>query len=166
MDYSKYFPVREYYSKYIVPINPNRYKDTSDKMVCPVHNDHDPSLGIVKSKTVGEVCHCFGCNYWGTVVELHQKVNIRHFKKYMSEEEALKDLCRIFGVDYDKLPKEDGLGSKDKGIRQEVALSEALEEFDIGDFGYLIRKGKMEGRGLAYYNALMMTMVDRVKEAE
>ena len=166
MNYSKYFPVREYYEKYVIPINPNRYRMTTDKMVCPVHNDHDPSLGIIRSKSDGEVCHCFGCNFWGNIVELHQKINRRHFKKYLSDEEAKKDLCRIFNIDYNSLPKEVNEGTIEKGLRQEIALNQAIEGFDIGDFKYLIQEGKKNKKGLNYFNTLMMVMVNEVKESE
>lgn len=165
MNYSKYFPVREYYQKFIIPINPQRYKMTSDKMVCPVHNDHDPSLGTVKSKD-GETCHCFGCNFWGNVVELHQRVNSRHFKKYMSDEEAKKDLCRIFDISYDSLPVEEDSSTLEKGLRQEIELGKAIERFDIGDFQQLITEGKRKKKGVAYFNTLTMMMISEIKEDE
>ena len=166
MNYSKYFPVREYYRKYIIPINPNRYRDTSDKMVCPVHDDHDPSLGIIHSKKDGEICHCFGCNFWGNIVELHQRVNRRLFKKYLSEEEAIKDLCRIFKIDYNTLPKEVSTKDLEKGLRQEIALNEALEGFDIGDFKQMIIEGKRNKKGITYFNTLMMIAINELKEVE
>lgn len=165
MNYNNYFPIVEYYKKVVVPINPSRYIMKSDKMfVCPVHNDHDPSLGLIKSKK-GDTCHCFGCNFWGNVVELHQRVMKRHKKKYLSEDEAIRDLCRIFNVDYEKVPKAEGIeGIKDKSIRQEIALDESLEKFDIGDFQRLIYEGKVEGRPIGYFNALVMTMIDSLEE--
>lgn len=168
MDYSKYFPVREYYRKYIIPINPSRYRESSTgkMMVCPVHNDHDPSLGIVHLKKEGEICHCFGCNYWGNVVELHQRVNRRLFKKYLSEEDAIRDLCKIFEIDYNTLPKEVSVKDLERGLRQEIALNEALEGFDIGDFKQMITEGKKKKKGIAYFNTLMMMAVNEVKESE
>lgn len=165
MNYNKYFPIVDYYKKVVVPINPERYKVKSDKMfVCPVHNDHDPSLGLIKSKN-GDTCHCFGCNFWGNVVELHQRVSKRHFKKYLSEEEAVEELCKIFNVPFDELPKEGLDNIKDKGTRQEVALLEAIDDFDIGDFQRLIYEGKLQKRSIGYFNAVVMTMVDSCNES-
>lgn len=166
MNYSKIFPIRDYYQKYIVPINPGRYRMSSDKMVCPLHDDHDPSLGIVYSKTEGESCHCFGCNFWGNIVELHQRVNRRHFKRYLSDEEAIKDLCRIFDISYDSVPKDVDISTLDKGIRQEIELEKALEGFDIGDFKNLIFQGKKTKKGIAYFNTITMMMVDEVKREQ
>lgn len=161
MDYSKLFPIRDYYNKYIVPINPGRYKETATTMVCPVHNDHDPSLGIIKSKSDGEICHCFGCNFWGNVVELHKRVNRRHFKKYLSDEEAKKELCGIFGVDYGSLPDEKG--SRDKYVIQEALLDESINKFDISDFKYMLLDGKRKGKKINYFNTLLMVMTNEVK---
>lgn len=164
MNYNPYFPIREYYEKVVVPINPDRYKVKSGKMfVCPVHNDHDPSLGLIPSKN-GDICHCFGCNFWGNVVELHQKVSKKHFKKYLSEEEAVRDLCKIFRVNIEDLPVGDISDIKDKDERRELALDEAIENFDIGDFQRLIYEGKVQGRPIGYFNAVVMTMVDSCNE--
>jgi len=166
MNYKKYFPVREYYKKYIIPLDSSKFKETKDKMVCPLHNDHDPSLGTVNSKTEGEICHCFGCNFWGNIIELHQRINRKYYKKYLSDDEAKKDLCRLFNVDYDKLPIEDTSKVLDREIRQDMELNKALERFDIGDFNQLIVEGKRQRKGIAYFNTLMMTMLSEVKATE
>lgn len=163
MNYNKYFPIREYYEKVVIPINPSKYKIKSGKMfVCPVHNDHDPSLGIIKSKK-GDICHCFGCNFWGNVVELHQRVSKRHFKKYLSEEEAIAELCKIFNIKRESLPVTGSNANKEEV--QELALDEAIDNFDIGDFQRLIYEGKKEKRPIGYFNAVVMTMVDACNKA-
>jgi len=164
MNYNNYFPIVEYYKKVVVPINPDRYKVKSDKMfVCPVHNDHDPSLGLIPSKS-GDTCHCFGCNFWGDVVELHQRVSRRLLKKYLSEDDAIHDLCKIFNVDYKSLPLDSNGGGLDKGLKQEVALNDAMGNFDIGDFKHLVYEGKRQKRPIGYFNALVMTMIDSCRE--
>lgn len=161
VDYSKIFPVREYYEKFIIPINPSKYRFGSNgKMVCPVHGDHDPSLGVMDSG----ICHCFGCNFWGDTIELHQRVMRRHFNKYLPNEEAKKELCRILGLDYSKLPKDDI--PDDKGLRQELAIDRAIESFDVSDFKYMITEGKRQKKGIAYFNTLMMVMTNELKEKE
>lgn len=170
MDYSKYFSVIDYYERFVIPLNPSRYKVKSDKMmVCPCHNDHDPSLGIVHTKD-GELVHCFGCNFWGDIVKLHQRVNKRLLKKYLSEEEALKDLCRVMGVDYNKLPKEspegEAVGSENADLRQELELEKALDRFDLQDFKHMILEGKRNKKGVAYFNTLMMIMVNEVSKED
>lgn len=165
MNYKKYFPVREYYKKYIVPIDPGKFKTVKDKMVCPLHNDHDPSLGTVNSKAEGEICHCFGCNFWGNIIELHQKVNRKYYKKYLTDDEAKHDLCRIFDIKYESLPIEETSKVLDKDIRQEMEMARALERFDIGDFQQMIIEGKRNKSGIAYFNTLIMSMLNEVKQS-
>lgn len=163
MDYSKVFPVEEYYRKFVVPINPRLYRiSSSGKMVCPVHNDHDPSLGIVQSKSDGELVHCFGCNFWGNVVDLHRRVCKRHFKRYLSEEDAKKELCNIFNMPYSLLPKEK-TKSVDKGIKEEIGMLEAEDKFDISDYRELVLKGKLSKKPVAYFNMLLVNMISEVK---
>lgn len=167
INYNKYFPVVEYYEKYIVPINPHRYfidwKGGKPMMVCTQHNDHDPSLGIIPNKN-GDIVHCFGCNFAGNIVQFHQGVCRRLFKKVISEDEALKDLCRIFGVDYSSLPAQEK--EEDRGVSQELELAKSMERFDISDFRERILKGKREKRGVGYYNTLMMIMIDEIKRVD
>lgn len=167
VDYSKFFPIVDYYERVIIPLNRKRYYIKSGKMmVCPCHDDHDPSLGLIKSKNGEEAVHCFGCNFWGNVVDLHKRVSKRHFKKYMSDDEALHDLCNIFGVDYSILPKEVDRNSLEKDVREEVALLESLDSFNIHDFKSMILQGKKQNKGVGYFNTLVMVMVNEIKSNE
>lgn len=163
-NYSKYFPIIDYYERVVVPLNKKRYYVKSGKMmVCPCHDDHDPSLGLIKSKNGEEAVHCFGCNFWGNVVDLHKRVNKRHNKRYMSDDEALHDLCKIFGVDYNSLPKDSDKNNIDKDVREEASLLESLDCFNIHDFKSMIIKGKKERKGVGYFNSLVMIMVNELK---
>ena len=45
-------------------------------------------------------------------------------------------------------------------------MLKAFDDFDIGDYKYMISKGKKEKKGIAYYNTLMMIMTAKVKESE
>lgn len=165
VNYSKYFPIIEYYEKYVVPLNSRRYHTKGNKMmVCPLHDDHDPSLGIIFNKKRGEIFHCFGCGKWGDVVELHQGVVQRHKGIYMSYDEALRDLCRIFNISYDEIPKPDKSDDASKEIMQEIALAEAIERFDVSDYRHLFIEGKRKKKSIAYFNTLTMVMVNELKE--
>lgn len=164
MNCSEYFPILEYYRKFVQPMNPTRYRVKNSKMmVCPLHNDHDPSMGIIENKKRGEIFHCFGCGRWGDIVELHQGVMQRLKGLYLSYEESLKDLSRIFGIDYSTLPKPDKNDKGDKEIQQEIALVEAMERFDVSDYRNLFLEGKRRKKGIAYFNALTMVMVNEIK---
>lgn len=162
-DYSSYFPILEYYRLFVQPMNPSRYKIKNEKMmVCPLHNDHNPSMGIMESKSRGEVYHCFGCGSWGDVVDLHIGVMKRLKGIYMSYDEALRDLCRIFSVNYEDIPKSSEK-EEDSQILQEIALEEAMERFDVSDYRELFLEGKRKKKSIAYFNTLTMIMVNELK---
>lgn len=167
MDYGKYFPILKYYEKVVIPINPRRYHVKGEKMmVCPLHDDHDPSMGVVHSSKSGEIFHCFGCNRWGNVVELHQGVVKRLKGRYISYDESLRDLCRIFDVNYAQIKDMEERESEGSEVKREMALEEAMDRFDISDFKELFLQGKLSGRGVGYFNNLMMVMVNEIKEKE
>lgn len=164
MNYKEFFPIIDYYKRVVQPLNPSRYRVKSDKMmVCPLHDDINPSMGIIIGKDGSEKYHCFGCNRWGDVVDLHRKVSRNLFRRYLSEEEALKDLCRIFNVPIDKVvvTKET---DENADVRTEMAINEAMDRFDIGDFRNMFIDGKLKKKPLGYFNTLMMIMVSELGE--
>lgn len=165
MNYKDYFSIKDYYKKVIVPINPDRYWLKSDKMmVCPLHDDKNPSMGIIINSNGEELFHCFGCNQWGTIVDLHKKVSRRLFKKYMSDEDTLKDLCKMFSVPYDKVSKKKET-SDDKEVKDEIAINNAIERYDISDFRRMFIEGKMLKKPIGYFNTLTMMMVNEIKKS-
>ncbi len=159
MNYKKYFPVEEYYRRVVIPLNPNRFHyGSGDKMVCPLHDDHDPSLGVIETKS-GEVCHCFGCGAWCDVVDLHMRVSKIYKKKYLDRDEARKDLCNIFHVKLEELPEEGDSDGKATDERREDLIVENMSKFDISDFRYRVLDGKLKKKKIGYFNALMMSMI-------
>ncbi len=166
MDYSEKFPIIDYYKKVVMPVDRKRFWVKSDKMmVCPLHNDVNPSMGVIKSKNGEELYHCFGCNSWGNVVELHRRVSKKLFNRYLSEEDAVKDLCRIFNVKYvDVEPSEEDRFDVD--MKQDRAVQDAINNFDISDFREMLQAGKRDKKGVAYFNTLVMIMVDNLKGGE
>lgn len=47
--------------------NPNFWKDGEKLICCPVHGEHNPSMGVSVEKGV---CHCFSCDFAGDFVKL------------------------------------------------------------------------------------------------
>ena len=154
MNYGEYFPIVEYYRKVVMPKSKNYWVKSDKKMVCPLHDDVNPSMGIIYNSSGEENYHCFGCNRWGDVVDLHKKVSRRLYKKYLSDEEALKDLCRLFNVPYEKVDINNSKKIEDDDIRRELAIREAQDKYDIADFQRMFTEGKMKKKPVAYFNTI------------
>lgn len=168
IDYSKIFPLKDYYAKVVVPLDSKFSVIKADKYICCLHEDKDPSLGILHSKSSGEVFHCFGCNAWGNVIDLHKKVSYKYFGKNLDEEQAKRELCKIFGIDYNSLPKEENLGgnNRDREVKKILAFNESLNKFNFSDYKYNFIEGKLAGKGVQYFNNLMVAMIVSEKEKE
>lgn len=164
MNYSEFFSIPEYYKRVVQPINPSKYRMKSDKMmVCPLHDDVNPSMGIIRSKSGEELYHCFGCNKWGNIIDLHKRVSRVLFKRYLTEEDSLKDLCRIFGVDYNLVSSKES-EEVNEDIKVDVAINSAMERFDISDFRSMMLDGKMRKKPIGYFNTIMILAVSELKD--
>ena len=164
MDYGEKFPIEDYYRKVVIPINPRKFRISSGgKMICCLHDDTDPSLGVMKSKN-GERYHCFGCGSWGDVVDLHIKVSKKYKKKSLNREEALKELCALFKIDYSEVEENEKQIDTSEDIKREDLIKGGKSKFDISDMKYRFLDGKLKGKKIGYFNALMLTMLWEVKE--
>lgn len=166
--YSDYFPIKDYYEKVVMPLDKKFRHTRKDKFICCLHEDTDPSLGIVHSKSKGEIFHCFGCNSWGTIIDLHKRVSLKYFGRRLDDELCKRELCNIFGINYNTLPKEDYCidSCRDKDVRKELALRDSYNKFTISDFKDGIIEGKMEGKGIGFFNTLLIQMLDSFKNNE
>lgn len=168
MNYKRYFPIEEYYKKVIIPLNPKRFHyGSGGKMVCPLHSDHDPSLGVIEKKD-SEVCHCFGCGYWGDVVDLNIDINRRYKGKHLNRKESIDDLCYVFELSRGTVAEEetDVGDSRSKDTKRLDLISSKDENFDISDMRYSFLDGKLKKKGVGYFNALMMSMIYELKKKE
>lgn len=163
MDYGKYFPIAEYYKKVVVPLDKKFLNNKNDKFICCLHNDKDPSLGVINKKGKGEVFHCFGCGAWGDIIELHKKVSLIYFKKSLDTDLCKRELCEIFNIDYLSLPKDEfSVGvDTDREIRKQLAIQKSLEDFSLLDFRNSFIEGKIEGKPVSYFNTLLVRMLDK-----
>lgn len=165
IDYGEFFPIVDYYEKVVMPIDKRFLKRSKDKFVCCLHDDTDPSLGIIHSKDKGEIFHCFGCNAWGTVVDLHKRVSLRYFNKHIDEDRAILELCEIFGVNLSDLPNSSNENIEDNDIRKQLAMKNAMNTFDIAHFQHKLVEGKIEGKSIPYFNTLLVRMIDEYKKS-
>lgn len=164
-DFSK-ISIVDYYNTYVSTLS-NRLKKVANKekamMVCPLHDDTDPSMGVMHNKD-GESFHCFGCNAWGNILDLHKKVSQSYMGKYMSNEEALKDLYRVMSVAYEGsyLLEYVSEGTLENGeeVGSRIAIKQRSKQYDFSDFKADIVKGKVNGiNDIRYYNTRYMRAV-------
>ena len=164
LELGKKFPLIEYYKKVIQPINPSHYRIKGDKMlVCPLHDDINPSMGIIVNSKGEEIFHCFGCNSWGNVIDLHKRVSKRLFKRYLSDEDVLRYLCKLFGEDYKEISGVLTDEEKDYDEKVEMGILSAMDRFDIAEYQRLVTDGKLKKKPISYFNTLMMLAIDSMK---
>lgn len=95
--------VAQYYNEFVVPLDPNRFRafNNGSTSICPLHDDTDPSFGIIndRHKKGVKIFHCFGCGRTGSVIDLHRSIQIIYHNNDLSIKEATLDLCRIYNID-------------------------------------------------------------------
>lgn len=101
--------------------------------ICPVHEDNDPSMGVIKSKK-GFIYHCFGCGSAGTVVELVKRVEFRHFNSRMTERQCAEFLADLFSLDLPAVEdmEPERVGSKLRLRRERIM--QASKRYSLSDF--------------------------------
>lgn len=96
--------ITDYWDRVVCRVEPNFDRHSFSKgdrrVVCPFHDDVEPSLGLVIDKETGvEVFNCFGCGAKGTVVVFHELF----FKKFgimksSNSLDYLKKLASIYKI--------------------------------------------------------------------
>lgn len=163
VNYSEYFPFGQYYRKYIMPKVKRARVSSSTKFICalPNHEDTDPSLSILKQDG-HELIKCFGCGFTGNIIKFHKTFVLQKEQRYLSTEDAIKEIASIFNIDYRIIPKE----SEQVGVdsdKIDYEIMKRTEKFDISDYRYKLIEGKSRGEGIVYYNTLMMIMLNEFK---
>ena len=89
----------DYFNTMIYPRHPQLgYFTGSNKVVCPFHEDLNPSMGIIPGT---EVFHCFGCQATGDVIEMHRRYLNQYHGTHFDRSGALDDLIDTFDLDYE-----------------------------------------------------------------
>ena len=96
--------IADYFERYVKPLS-KKFSTSSffehRTVVCPFHEDINPSLGTINHKHLKgvKVYHCFGCGASGTVIRMHQRIQYIYHGNRMTDVEAAIDLCNLYGVD-------------------------------------------------------------------
>lgn len=98
----------DYYDNNIGPLN-SKYSDKSWRsvkvVVCPLHNDHDASFGILTDKNNKNIqrYHCFGCGASGNIVTLHQQIQRLTKNRSLTLQEAAEELADMYHISLEGL---------------------------------------------------------------
>ena len=109
--------IADYFERFVKPLS-SKFANSSflehRTVVCPFHDDINPSLGTINHKHLKgvRVYHCFGCNASGTVIRMHQRIQWEYHKRRLSDTEAAIDLCKLYGVDYSSFDKKQYTGNQ------------------------------------------------------
>lgn len=125
--------VPEYFNKYLADKSKGiaeLHEEASTATLCPFHDDVNPSFRYWKPK---RFFMCFGCGIAGDVINLHRLTLQRKLKTRVSRETAVRDLCRLYGIQY----KRPTSSRKNKGISDILVDAEGekvvLEDISIFD---------------------------------
>ena len=73
----KVISIQKYYKDFVAPLASkySRYDfDRSNTVVCPFHDDNDPSFGVIRGKDGVDHYHCFGCRVVGDFVDFYRGI--------------------------------------------------------------------------------------------
>ena len=154
--------IQRYYDEHVRNLNPKfkRYSlSVNSTVICPLHDDNDPSLGII-----GDRFHCFGCGAWGNVVDLYIKVNRKYRMRTVTTATAVSELESLLGEKVDL--GEDGLkepgttGVENAMMRRFDALSSRTRGYGHYDFELAMNNPSITG---AEIDAHIFAITDLVK---
>lgn len=96
--------VVDYFNEHIASRNPHlgyfssQANGTFSKIVCPFHDDVNPSLGIIPGT---RVFNCFGCHAHGGVVEFHTRL------MGVSIDQSIQSLAALYHLEEPSSPTSD-----------------------------------------------------------
>lgn len=168
-DGKKVVNIPDYYDTYIAPLM-GKFAEYSfnrgDKFViCPFHDDHDPSMGMIKAKFVEGtmVFHCLGCGCAGSAVRLHQRIELEYKGRDIDTKTSCIELCDMFGI---PIPSDSVFDSEDyeKKMQNNFMKVERLRgKYTEADFARSILQARKDGVTLDALNSASVKMIATVK---
>lgn len=144
------YDIKEYYEKHLVDVEVYD-KDVNKKVkkysqgfnnkemaVCPLHNDHDPSFGLMNSRQYKgvRVGHCFGCNSVVDVIRLHQLLSNKGIfgtVQDLSYEDSARELALEKGLDTENLSVSE-VDYNNSDIQKALAIRKSMNRYTIRDY--------------------------------
>lgn len=97
---------RNYYDRYI-HLHNQTFVDNR-MIICPFHDDINPSMGTFYSKDMPgvELFHCFGCGLTGDAIKMHQLWQ-KKLGRYVSYSQATTEVANLYSIE---LPTSEAIG--------------------------------------------------------
>lgn len=162
--------IADYYDKFIMPLD-SKFREYSLNgarlVICPLHDDHDPSLGLINHRFIKgvKIFHCFGCGASGTVIRLHQLVQHKYNNKKLTEEEACMELANMFNIDisdFNELADDDYEGKYAQAMRRLNHL--VNDSYNFSDYELELRQARdSSNMVLSKCNEAMIKMIASTK---
>lgn len=130
--------------------------NSSNTVVCPFHNDNDPSFGILKGTDGRERYHCFGCGVTGDFLDFYKHIQKVFYNKVLSDEKALVAIASRWGISLEELSVQ---GEEVEKTRESL-LEESKNKYNFNDLKDDFLEGRLEGKPLAYFNLKLLEYID------
>ena len=168
-DGKKVVNIPDYYDTHVAPLMGKfaeySFNKGSKFVICPFHDDHDPSLGMIKAKYIdgAMVFHCLGCGASGTVVRLHQRIEREYRGREIDVKNACVELCNMFNI---PVPSDSVFSSEDyaKKMQNNMMKVDVLaKKYTEADFARSILEARKNGVTLDALNSASVKMIATVK---
>ena len=129
--------------------------ERSNTVVCPFHDDNDPSFGVIEGKDGVDRYHCFGCRVVGDYIDFYRGIEKIFNSRTITEEQAISEIAKKFDIPLDSLT----VSAEEVTLSREQQLEAFKNKYTIADFERDIRMGLLLGRPTAYYNAKLLELI-------
>ena len=154
----KVLSIQDYYTNIVSP-KANKFSrysfERSNTVVCPFHDDNDPSLGVIHGKDGIDRYHCFGCRAVGDFIDFYQGIEKIFNNRIITEEQAISEIAKRYEIPLNEL--EVDLGKVE--LSREQQLNSLKHIYTVADFERDVRKGLLMERPVAYYNAKLLELI-------
>lgn len=178
-DGSRLIPIRRYYIDKVARLGAGYRVSIPDVGKglgkCPLHEDNTPSFGILNGDDGRERYSCFGCQSFGNVVDLHQRVEKIFRRRTVSKDVAAYELLDMYQIDRVMIDNLVGTrsgraervsGEETKLQRRSRLARELRESFTDEDYRKAVVEGVLDGRPLEYFNTLMHIRTSTMSRGE
>ena len=166
-DGEKVLSIQKHYKTLVSPKAPkfSRYDfERSNTVVCPFHDDNDPSFGVIKGKDGVDRYHCFGCGVVGNYIDFYRGMEKIFNGRTLSEEQAISEIAQRYNIPVDELT----VDTEKVELTREQLLEQYKNMYTVADYERDLRKGLLLEKPLPFYNLNLLKLIseDIIDEQE